>query len=132
MILQSLLRIIIIMAQKTQVSIIMAAYNAEKYIKEAIDSVINQEYQHWELIIINDGSTDGTENIIRSYDDDRIRYHSQTNAGVSSARNIGLRHMEGDYFCFLDADDVYTSYSLSSRMALFDKDPTLDLSLIHI
>ena len=104
----------------------MAAYNAEKYIREAIDSVICQDYQDWELIIINDGSTDGTEDIILAYEDKRIRYHFQANGGVSSARNKGLQLMKGDYFCFLDADDVYTSYSLSSRMALFEKDKNLD------
>jgi len=114
------------MPQEKKVSIIMAAFNAEKYIKEAIDSVIAQKHQDWELIIINDGSTDHTESIILRYDDQRIQYHTQSNQGVSNARNIGLKQMTGEYFCFLDADDTFAVCSLSSRMKLFAKNPSLD------
>ena len=101
------------------VSIIMPAYNAEKYIEEAIESVIQQKHQNWELLIINDGSTDNTESKICRFIDPRINYFQQENGGVASARNLGLKKMKGDYFCFLDADDTYYPTSLSSRLKVF-------------
>lgn len=101
------------------VSIIMPAYNAEKFIEEAIESVLEQEYQNWELLIINDGSIDKTEDVILHFKDSRINYFKQENGGVSSARNLGLQEMSGDYFCFLDADDTYYPTSLSSRLNVF-------------
>jgi len=101
------------------VSIIMAAYNAQDFIEEAINSVLQQTYPNWELIVVNDGSRDDTDNIVASYNDDRIKYLSQKNAGVSSARNLGLSKMQGEYFCFLDADDCLPSDSLSSRINVF-------------
>ena len=102
------------------VSIIMPAYNAEKYIAEAIESVLNQDYTKFELIIINDGSKDKTESIINSFDDKRIKYYSQENKGVSAGRNLGLKIMVGDFFCFLDADDYYPINSISSRITIFE------------
>ncbi len=104
------------------VSIIMPAYNAEEYIEEAIRSVLSQTYQNWELFIINDGSTDTTEDKIASFTDERIKYYKKKNGGVSSARNLGLENMKGDFFCFLDADDYFTSNSLESRIAVFKSD----------
>ena len=104
------------------VSIIMAAYNTEKYIGDAINSVIGQSWNHWELLIINDGSTDKTKEIIRTYCDPRVRYFEQLNSGVSSARNVGLVNMRGGYFCFLDADDILPPDSLCNRLDLFKKD----------
>ena len=71
------------------VSIITPAYNAQKYIAQAINSVLSQTYKNWELIIINDGSSDNTEDIINSFCDERIIVISQSNGGVSSARNRG-------------------------------------------
>lgn len=101
------------------VSVIMPAYNAEIYIREAINSVLNQTHSNWELIIINDGSTDKSEEIIKSYSDQRIKLFNQTNKGVSAARNVGLAEMQGEYFSFLDADDLLTPNSISSRMNMF-------------
>ncbi|MEO9473982.1 MAG: glycosyltransferase family 2 protein [Cyclobacteriaceae bacterium] len=107
------------------VSIIMPVYNTEKFLREAIDSVLDQTYQEWELLIVNDGSTDASAEIIGSYDDSRIRYFEQENMGVSAARNVGLSNMGGDYFCFLDADDMFTKDSLSSRLSKFEN-PEID------
>jgi glycosyltransferase involved in cell wall biosynthesis len=101
------------------ISIIMPAYNAASFLKEAVKSVLAQDYPHWELLIVNDGSTDATAQIAKSFTDTRIRYFSQPNAGVSAARNCGLSTMKGDYFCFLDADDVMPPQSLSSRLSVF-------------
>jgi len=103
----------------------MAAYNAEATIAFAIDSVLNQTWEHWELIIVNDGSEDQTENKIVQFQDHRILYYEQKNSGVSVARNKALQHMKGNFFCFLDADDALPPESLSSRLSLFHEDPSV-------
>ncbi|WP_421763184.1 glycosyltransferase family 2 protein [Ekhidna sp.] len=108
------------------VSVIMPAYNAEMYIAEAIQSVLDQHYPNFELLIINDGSVDNTKKVIDSFDDARIKYCEQKNKGVSTARNVGLDNMKGDFFCFLDADDMLTKSSLESRIRLFELDSTID------
>ena len=108
------------------VSIIMAAYNAEKYINVAIESVLNQEYENWELLIVNDGSQDKTEQLVKAYDDSRIKYYKQENKGVSAARNVGLSKMSGDYFCFLDSDDYLPPQSLKIRYQCFMENPEFD------
>ena len=102
------------------ISIIMAAYNAEATIAEAIESVLMQTYQQWELIIVDDGGTDNSYDISISFGDDRIQVIRQANEGVSIARNFGLRQMSGDYFCFLDADDTLPCQSLSARLKKFE------------
>jgi glycosyltransferase involved in cell wall biosynthesis len=89
------------------VSIMMPAYNAEQFIGEAIESVLSQTYTNWELVIVNDGSTDDTATIASSYRDPRIKLVHQSNGGESVARNTALDHMQGDYVAFLDADDFY-------------------------
>lgn len=104
------------------VSVIMPAYNAGRYISEAIQSVIDQDYSNFELLIINDGSTDNTQAIIDDFSDSRIRCFRQENKGVSSARNLGLDNMQGDFFCFLDADDVLLKKGISARLRLIKDD----------
>lgn len=89
------------------ISVVMPAYNVENYIAESIQSVLNQTYEDWELIVVNDGSTDNTEKVIRSFSDARIRLINQENQGVSVARNVGIDNAKGDYICFLDSDDLY-------------------------
>lgn len=89
-----------------KITVLMSAYNAETYIAEAIESVLNQTFTDFEFLIINDGSTDETEKTITCYKDNRIRYYSQENTGVSKALNIGLNMAEGKYIAKLDADDV--------------------------
>lgn len=101
------------------ISVIMPVFNAEKFVADAITSVLWQSYPRWELLIVNDGSKDQSDKIIRSFTDDRIRYFEQPNKGVSAARNLALQHMLGDFFCFLDADDVLPEESLALRLALF-------------
>lgn len=108
------------------VSVIMPVYNGARYLEDSIRSVINQTYGHWELIIIDDGSTDNTEQIVRRNKDPRIRFFSQTNKGVSSARNYGMDKMTGDYFCFLDADDVLPRKSLEARLNKFFENEKID------
>jgi glycosyltransferase involved in cell wall biosynthesis len=89
------------------VSVMMPAYNAEPYIGQAIESLLAQSYSHWELIVVNDGSTDETPRIARAFTDPRIRVVDQPNGGEASARNTALRHSRGEFVAFLDADDRY-------------------------
>jgi len=88
------------------VTVLMPAYNAADYIREAIDSVLKQTFRDFELLIINDGSRDETEAIIRSYTDPRIRLYSQENRGVTGALNYGLQLARGKYIARFDADDI--------------------------
>lgn len=89
------------------ISIIVPIYNCEKYIARCIDSILSQSYTDWELILINDGSLDTTENICKKYMniDKRIKLCSKKNEGVSIARNVGIEKASGKFICFVDADD---------------------------
>ena len=93
---------------KELISVIMPAYNAEKWIAEAIENICCQTYKNWELIIIDDGSTDRTKELCESYctKDQRIRLFSQKNSGPSTARNYGLSKIRGAYFILVDSDDI--------------------------
>lgn len=105
----------------------MPAYNASKYIARSIESVLSQSYDKWELLIIDDGSTDNTKNIIFSFSDPRIHYYYQSNQGVSAARNVALNIMKGEYFCLLDADDIFLPRSLEARLDVFrNSTPSLE------
>ena len=91
-----------------EVSIIMPVYNKEKYMRNSLESVINQTFSDFELVVINDGSTDHSLDVIREYaaKDSRIKYYSQDNQGVSAARNLGLDLAQGEWIQFLDGDDL--------------------------
>ncbi len=109
------------------VSIIMPVYNAEKYIVEAIESVIAQSYERWELIVVNDGSTDSTFSLLEGFDDERIVIKTQENSGVSAARNRGLALAKGEYITFLDADDLLPKESLAVRVEYLNENPQIDV-----
>ena len=87
------------------VSIIVPIYNAEKYLKKCIDSLVNQTKKEIEIILINDGSTDNTENIIKEYKDKRIKYFKNENQGIGKTRNFGIKKAKGNYIMFVDSDD---------------------------
>lgn len=108
------------------VSVMMPAYNAEKYIQQAIDSLQVSSYPHWELIVVNDGSSDATLDIASGNADARIFVISQANGGESSARNTALAHMRGEYIAFLDADDAYLPDHLAATVAYLDVHTDLD------
>lgn len=91
-----------------KVSVVIPAYNHEKYITETINSVLSQTFSDFELIIVNDGSTDCTEELILSYDDSRITYLHQNNQGAHAAINRGIEASSGDYVAILNSDDVYS------------------------
>lgn len=106
------------------VSIIMPAYNCGKYISEAIQSVIKQTYDNWELIIINDCSTDDTQNIIKDFQnrDNRIRaYKNDKNSGVSETRNKGISEAKGEWVAFLDGDDIWDEKKLDEQIKCAQK-----------
>lgn len=105
------------------VSIIMPCYNAGKYIREAIESVVNQTYQDWELIIVNDGSTDNSQQVVEEYihsaicnHQSSIRLINQPNSGACRARNNGIEHAKGEYIKFLDADDILLPNALQDQV----------------
>lgn len=97
-----------------KVSIILPVYNVEKYLKECLDSIISQTYKNIEILIINDGSTDRSLEIINEYKekDERIRVFSQTNSGLSAARNVGLKNASGEFIFFVDSDDKLSTYTI--------------------
>ena len=89
------------------ISVVIPLYNKEKYIKRAIESVLNQTFQKFEIIVVNDGSTDKSAEIVQNIKDPRIRLINQKNAGVSAARNRGIQEAKYEYIAFLDADDFW-------------------------
>ena len=97
------------------VSVIIPAFNAERFIAYTVQSVLDQSHEDWEMIVVNDGSEDMTEEIIRDFQrmDTRIRLISQINSGVSTARNFGFKHANSEYVVFLDADDLWSKDFLS-------------------
>lgn len=109
--------------ENIEVTVLMPAYNVEKYIREAIDSVLDQSFGNFELLIVNDGSKDGTAEIIRSYHDPRIVLINQSNQGVSSALNTGLKQARGKYIARFDADDVCYPYRLQEQVDFMEKNP---------
>lgn len=88
-----------------KVSVVIPVYNTEEYVEEAIMSVLNQSLKEIEVIVVNDGSPDNSEEIIKNIHDDRIRYFKKENGGLSDARNYGFKHVKGKYVYFLDSDD---------------------------
>ena len=94
-----------------KISVIIPVYNSEKYISRCIDSIIAQSYENWELILVNDGSTDNSLNILNHYKqkDFRIFVYSQKNKGPGAARNLGIKNASGDYIVFIDSDDFISA-----------------------
>lgn len=89
------------------ISIIIPIYDVESYLRKCLDSIMEQSFPYFELLLINDGSTDASAQICQEYveKDDRIRYFEKENGGVSSARNFGIKHSRGEYITFIDSDD---------------------------
>lgn len=110
-----------------KVSIIVPCYNQEDYIRETLQSVLDQTYQNWECLVTDDGSQDNSAAVIKSFSekDDRIKYFYQENAGVSAARNNGLRNANGKYLLMLDGDDVLNPRGVEEAVKEFEKNPEL-------
>lgn len=112
------------------ISVIIPAYNVEKYIKACLDSLINQTYSNFEIIVVNDGSTDQTEEILRSYQSNpKFRIYSQKNGGLSAARNQGLKLANGELVCFIDSDDSVKFDYLEKLAAPFFEDSAVDITV---
>ena len=101
-----------------RVSVIIPAYNSMQWVSAAIDSVLNQGYRDYEVVVIDDGSTDQTADVLESYGR-KIRCIYQANAGVSNARNRGLSVSTGEFIAYLDADDMWYSQKLECQIAFF-------------
>ena len=110
------------------VSVIMATYNRNTWIRESIDSLLAQTCTDWELIIVNDGGASEAEEIVSSYNDPRIKYVWAEHRGLSSALNVGLGHVRGKYIAFLDDDDVYYPEHLSNLVAALESHPDAPLA----
>lgn len=111
------------MTELKPITVLMPVYNGEKYIAEAIDSILNQTYRDFEFLIVNDGSTDRTEAIIKSYTDKRIKLITQPNGGVSNALNTGLKNASGKYIARFDADDISYPERLEEQYTFMLKNP---------
>jgi glycosyltransferase involved in cell wall biosynthesis len=117
------------------VSVVMAMYNARPYVAEAIESVLRQDHANFELVVVDDGSTDGSNEVVQQYTDSRIHLIRTENRGLSAARNLGIARSQGTYVTFLDSDDLLTSASLSTRLAGFkrqDADCVFSRNLIAV
>ncbi len=109
------------------VSVIMPVYNGQKHLKHAIESVLSQNYPQFEVIIINDGSTDSSKDIIMSFSDNRIRYFEQENKGLAATHNEGIRRSMGDFVIKVDCDDFIDPELITKHMEHFQKHPEADL-----
>lgn len=105
------------------VSVIMPSWNTAEYIGESIESVINQTYSNWELLIVDDCSTDNTDEIVAKYlGDRRIKYfHNNTNSGAALTRNYALREAQGEWIAFLDSDDIWAPEKLDKQLEFMKK-----------
>lgn len=113
------------------ISCIVPVFNAEHYLGEALESILNQTYRPLEIIVVDDGSTDGTAAIVASYPD-QVRYLFQPNAGVAAACNLGVRASRGEFVAFLAADDLWHPEKLALQMFQFQDRPELDLCVTHM
>lgn len=117
------------MSSKPLVSVVIIFLNAKKFIQEAIDSVFAQTYVNWELLLVDDGSTDGSTEIALRYADQYpgkvlyLEHDSHQNRGMSATRNLGIRNAKGEYIALLDSDDVWLPYKLEQQVAIMDLQP---------
>ncbi len=112
-----------------KVTVLMPVYNAEKYLKTAIESILKQTFSDFELLIINDGSTDGSEEIIRSFNDKRIRlFNNEQNLGIIKTLNKGLNLAKGEYIIRMDADDISLPDRLELQVKYMEENPGIGIS----
>jgi len=104
--------------------VVIPTYNNEKYISEAVESVLSQTFRDYEILVIDDGSTDGTRRLLEPYMD-RIRYHFQENQGLAVARNVGLDLAEGEFVNYLDGDDIMLDGNLEIKAAIMGANPAI-------
>lgn len=124
---KALLVVIFKFYNMTRVSILMNAYNAQKYLKEAIDSIYAQTFENWEIIFIDNCSTDRTKEIVDSYDNKIKYYKTIENIPLGQARNFGLKKCKSEYIAFLDTDDIWLPDKLEKQIALLDNELELQM-----
>ena len=113
------------------ISCIIPVYNGELYLQEALESILAQTYRPLEIIVVDDGSTDGTAALVAGYGD-KLRYLFQPNAGTAAACNLGITAADGDFVAFLAADDLWHPEKLSRQISRFQVRPDLDLCVTHV
>lgn len=111
------------------VSIIIPTYNYGKYLNETLKSIMDQSYNNWECIVIDDGSTDNTKEIVNNFilKDNRFKYIYQINKGVSHTRNVGIKEAKGEFIQFLDGDDLLQINKIKSQIEIFETNPGVDI-----
>jgi len=109
------------------VSVIIPVYNQEKYIQECVESVINQDYKKIEIIVVDDGSTDGTADILKSFGD-QIKYIRQENQGPAASVNTGIKTSKGSLICWFGSDDVYMTNKISEQVDFLLKEPSISIA----
>lgn len=113
--------------KKPAVSIIIPTYNRANSISRSVNSILNQTYKDFEIIVIDDGSTDNTEEIISAISDERVKYYKQKNAGACSARNYGIELSRGEYIAFHDSDDIWYPQKLDKEIDILKKYSEVDV-----
>lgn len=107
-----------------KVSVILPTYNCREYLSDSVPSVLRQTFKDWELVIVDDGSTDGTEDLVRTrFADPRVNYVKQDHSGLSAARNKGIEVSGGEYIAFLDADDIFLDRKLEAQVSFLENHP---------
>jgi glycosyltransferase involved in cell wall biosynthesis len=115
------------------ISVIMCFFNEEKFIQDAIESVTNQTYDNWELLLVDDGSTDKSTHLARTYamrNSARVHYlehEGHRNKGLSASRNLGIKHAKGEYIAFLDGDDIFLPKNLEQQLEVMVSNPDADM-----
>ncbi|MGB3188662.1 MAG: glycosyltransferase family 2 protein [Limnoraphis sp.] len=115
-------------SKSSRISIIIPVYNCDRYVGQAVESILHQTYSDYEIIVIDDGSQDNTRQVLEPYET-QIRYVYQNNQGVSVARNQGIQLAKGEFIAFLDADDLFLPDTLAAQLAVFEANP--NLGIVH-
>ncbi|MCC8358522.1 glycosyltransferase family 2 protein [Salinimicrobium sediminilitoris] len=112
----------------TLISVILPVYNREAFVGDAIQSILNQTYQNFELIVIDDGSTDSTLEVVKSFNDHRIKIlRNKSNTGVSASRNSGIKEAKGEFVAFMDSDDISAPERLWKQLRLLQQKPEIEI-----
>jgi glycosyltransferase involved in cell wall biosynthesis len=120
-----------LMQEPALVSVIIPVYNCERYLAEAIESILVQTYSPVEVIVVDDGSTDGSAEVVKRFSSP-VRYALQPHSGSGAARNLGVELARGEFLAFLDSDDLWTENKLAQQMAAFEAHPEADIISGHI
>lgn len=112
----------------TKITVLIPLYNVEAYIEKTVQSVLNQSYSDFEVLLVNDGSQDRSVEICQKFTDPRIKILHQENQGPAAARNLGIRHAQGEYVAFLDGDDLWDENKLVKHIEHLDRNPEVGVS----